>query len=115
MRLTRRTFVASVAAMPAVAGLERVAAAPVGEAVVLYDPALPQAAAFAADPRALAITGDRIRFARQVFDRRPALVRGVSRQGDRVLIEDVAREAGYVAHTTTVEGNVIDLVLVPRP
>ena len=46
--------------------------------------------------KALPIEGDRIRFARAVFERVPALVVGVSRSADAVLIEDVGREAGYV-------------------
>jgi len=45
---------------------------------------------------ALPIAGDRIRFARAVFERRPAFVIGVSRPADALLIEDVGREAGYL-------------------
>ncbi len=45
--------------------------------------------------KVLAIEGDRIRFARAVFERAPALVIGVSRSADAVLIEDVGREVGY--------------------
>jgi hypothetical protein len=68
--------------------------------IVLYDPSYQGARSFAASARtqgaaANAIEGDRIRFARAVFARKPALVVGVSRAADAVLIEDVAREAGY--------------------
>ena len=69
-----------------------------------------------------------IRFARTVFDRRPSLVLGVSRQADAVLIEEVGREAGYVAVEVAAEGlreqlaanssgspgKVISWVLAPR-
>ncbi len=115
MKLTRRTLLASAAVLPAAAGLDRLAAAvPTGEAVALYDPSLPQSAAMAADPRAIAIAGDRIRFAREVFSRQPLLVRGLTRQGDRVLIEDVGREHGYVQQGVSAAGDALAWTLVPR-
>lgn len=69
---------------------------------MLHDPALEAGRRFADAGRAkgnevLAIDGDRIRFARTVFERKPALVVGVSRPADALLIEEVAREAGYRA------------------
>ena len=76
---------------------------------------------------ALPIEGDRIRFARAVFARRPAFVVGVSRPADALLIEDVGREAGYVlADDKTVRemtaaaqpldrGLVLGWVLAPDP
>ena len=42
-----------------------------------------------------AIEGDRIRLARDVFAKRSALIAGVTRHADFILIEDAAREAGY--------------------
>ena len=64
MKLSRRSLLASAAVLPAAAGLDRLAAAATpGEAIALYDPALPQARAMAADARAIAVEGDRIRFA----------------------------------------------------
>jgi len=68
--------------------------------VLLHDPALEAGQRFAAAGRAYgieprAIEGDRIRFARAVLAARPALVAGVSRHADLLLIADAAREAGY--------------------
>src|SRR5690606_18911962 len=68
-----------------------------GSALLLHDPALEagRRLAKAYGGEALAIEGDRIRFARAVFARRPSLVLGVSRPADALLIEEVGREAGY--------------------
>ena len=77
---------------------------------------------------ALAIEGDRIRFARAVFERRPSLVVGISRPADALLIEEVGREAGYVPVSEGIEalkgvivgtrprdrGLVLGWVLAPR-
>lgn len=98
MKATRRGVLAGALAVPAVAGLPRVASAKVGKAVLLHDPSLEAGRRFAEAHRgeALPIEGDRIRFARAVFERRPSFVVGVSRPADALLIEDVGREAGYV-------------------
>jgi hypothetical protein len=80
-----------------------------GEASVLvYDPALAAGRRFAAAGEAQggavqAIEGDRIRFARAVLEKRPALIAGVSRHADALLIEDAAQEAGY-SRVTLVSG-----------
>jgi len=67
------------------------------ERVLLHDPSLEAGRRFAeAGGSSRAIDGDRIRFAREVFAAKPALVAGVSRQADFVLIADVAAEMGYV-------------------
>ena len=98
MKATRRGVLAGALAMPAVAGLPRVASARGGDAVLLHDPSL-EAGRRIADAYgggALPIAGDRIRFARAVFERRPAFVIGVSRPADALLIGEVGREAGYV-------------------
>ena len=98
MKATRRAVLAGALAVPAAAGLPRVAAARSGGAVLLHDPSLEAGRRFAEayGGEALPIEGDRIRFARAVFEQRPAYVVGVSRPADALLIEDVAREAGYV-------------------
>ena len=98
MRATRRGVLGGTLAVSAVAGLPRVAGARGGNAVVLHDASLEAGRRFAEayGGEALPIEGDRIRFARAVFEKRPAYVVGVSRPADALLIEDVAREAGYV-------------------
>lgn len=97
MKATRRGVLAGALAVPAVAGLPTMAWARSGKAVLLHDPSLEAGRRAAAlhGGEALAIAGDRIRFARAVFERRPALVVGVSRHADALLIEEVGREAGY--------------------
>ena len=97
IRATRRQAVLGALAVPAAAGLPRAAFARGTGAVLLHDPALAAARRLAAmhGGEALAIEGDRIRFARAVFERRPSLVLGVSRPADALLIEDVGSEAGY--------------------
>ena len=99
MKATRREALMGALAVPAVAGLPGVALARGGGAVLLHDPALEagRRLAEAHGGEALAIEGDRIRFARAVFARRPSLVLGVSRPTDALLIEEVGREAGYVS------------------
>jgi hypothetical protein len=65
--------------------------------VLLHDPSLEAGRRFAeAGGKSRTIEGDRIRFARAVFAAKPALVAGVSRHADLVLIADVAAEMGYV-------------------
>ena len=98
MKATRRGVLAGALAAPVLAGLPRVASASGGDAVLLHDPSLEAGRLFAEAyaGKALPIEGDRIRFARAVFAKRPAFVVGVSRPADALLIEDVGREAGYV-------------------
>jgi len=97
MKATRRGVLAGALAVPAVAGLPKVAWARSGNAVLLHDPSLDAGRRMAATHggEALAIEGDRIRFARAVFERRPSFVVGISRHADALLIEEVGREAGY--------------------
>ena len=106
IRATRRQAVLGALAVPAAAGLPKAAFARGTGAVLLHDPALAAARHLAAmhGGEALAIEGDRIRFARAVFERRPSLVLGVSRPADALLIEDVGREAGYAPVSEGVEG-----------
>jgi len=98
---TRRGALAGALVLPAAASLARSPQRKPSGTVLLHDPSLEAGRRFAAEAEArgdkpIAIEGDRIRFARAVFERTPALVVGVSRSADAVLIEDVGREAGYV-------------------
>ena len=100
IRATRRGALAGALALPAAASLARSPKRTVSGTILLHDPSLEAGRRFAAAAQArgdkvVAIEGDRIRFARAVFERAPALVIGVSRSADAVLIEDVGREAGY--------------------
>ena len=101
IRATRRNALAGAMALPALTGLPKWRARGGGPVLLLHDPTLEAgrrlaAAGQAQGQRVLAIAGDPVRFARAALERRPGLIVGVSRQSDAVLIEDVAREAGYV-------------------
>jgi hypothetical protein len=100
IRTTRRAALMGALAVPTVAGLAHWRWKHGERSVLLHDPALAAGRRFAAAGAARgaevrAIDGDRIRFAREVLEGRPALVAGVSRHADFILIEDAAREAGY--------------------
>lgn len=103
---TRRTVLAGgfagALAVPTLAGLAHWRWRHGEGGLLLHDPALAAGRRFAAAGAAaggtvLALEGDRIRFARRALDRRPALIAGVSRHADALLIEDVAQEAGYAS------------------
>lgn len=98
MKATRRDAMMGALAVPAVAGVPRLAWARGAGALLIHDPNLAAGRRFAEvhDGEVLPIEGDRIRFARAVFERRPSLVIGVSRPADALLIEEVGGEAGYV-------------------
>ena len=120
IRATRRGALAAGLALPAAASLAKSPKRKPSGTVLLHDPSLEAgrrlaAAAQARGDKALAIEGDRIRFARAVFGRAPALIIGVSRAADAVLIEDVGREAGYtpVAMPTPLAGK-FAWALAPR-
>lgn len=118
IRATRRTVVLGALAAPMAARASGFMLGARSGAVLLHDPALEAARRFAeagqsAGARVLAIEGDRIRFAREVFAARPAYVAGVSRQADAVLIEDVAREFGYRREAHAAVGSVIEWRLAP--
>ena len=100
IRTTRRAAMMGALAVPTVAGLAHWRWKHGERSVLLHDPALAAGRRFAEAGTAhggevRAIEGDRIRFAREVLDSRPALIAGVSRHADFILIEDAAREAGY--------------------
>jgi hypothetical protein len=61
------------------------------------------------------IAGDRIRFARDLFARRPSLVVGVTRSADSLLIEEVGREAGYRSVTAPESLGAFGWALAPKP
>ena len=98
MKATRRGVLVGGLVVPAAAAVPLAASAKDGAAVLLHDSSLEAGRRFAAayGGSALPIEGDRIRFARAVFEKRPAYVVGVSRPADALLIEEVGREAGYV-------------------
>lgn len=100
IRATRRTAMMAALAVPTVAGLAHWRWKHGERSVLLFDDRLVAGRRFGAAGRASggdvrAIEGDRIRFARAALAEHPALVAGVSRHADFILIEDVAREAGY--------------------
>ena len=104
MRTTRRQTLGaammSALAVPTIAGLAHWRWRHGEASVLLHDPALAAGRRFAEAGQARvsdvrAIDGDRIRFARKVLEGKPALIAGVSRHADFILIEDAAREAGY--------------------
>lgn len=102
IRATRRGALAGALALPAAASLAKSPKRSASGTILLHDPSLEPGRRFAAaaqarGDRSLAIEGDRIRFARAVFERAPVLVVGVSRSADALLIEEVARDAGYRA------------------
>jgi hypothetical protein len=89
MKATRRQAIVGALAVPAVASAAKLKAA--GAAITVYDASLAPAPALDALP----IEGDRIRFARKLFERRPSLVIGLSRHADALLIAEVGQESGY--------------------
>jgi len=116
---TRREALMGALAVPAVAGLPKWRWQHGELSLVVYDPALEagrRLAAMEPAPRSevLGIAGDRIRFAREVFDRRPALVVGVSRPADALLIDEVGREAGYHPVDWNA-GTLSELITAARP
>ena len=100
IRATRRSAMMGALAVPTIAGLVHWRWKHGERSVLLHDPALAAGRRFAEAGAARggdvrAIEGDRIRFSREVLADRPALITGVSRHADFILIEDAAREAGY--------------------
>ncbi|MEO5705784.1 MAG: hypothetical protein ABIT10_13470 [Alteraurantiacibacter sp.] len=128
MTLTRRGMLgggllAGMIATPAAASMARWQWRHGHGTVLLYDASLPAGRAFAEAGRAwnrppLALANapdaDLIRLARQIFAERPALVRGVSRQADAVLVHEVAAEAGYERTALVVDGDALTWTLQPR-
>lgn len=97
IRASRRTVLGGALAVPTLSGLATWRWRRGESRVLLHDPSLDAGRRFAdAGGTSRVIEGDRIRFARDVFAAKPALVAGVSRHADLVLIADVAAEMGYV-------------------
>ena len=119
MKLTRRSFVAAAAALPAAASAAEIGWKDGHQTVLLFDPALAEGRAFADAGSAwnravIAIEGDRVRFGRELFARRPAIVQGVSLHADALMLEEVAREAGYERVSLEREGKAMKWVLMPQ-
>lgn len=98
----RRTLLVASAALAAASVLPPVAAAAehlTRGSVSVFEPDDPAARAFARDRgAALAVEGDRIRFARRLFgEQRPTKVVGMTRYADFLMLADSAREHGYRA------------------
>ncbi len=94
----RRTVLVAAAGASAAAALPALALA--GEAlqsVAVFEAEEPAARAFASGRSpALALDGDRVRFARSLFrQQRPARVVGMTRYADYLLLAEAAREEGY--------------------
>lgn len=91
-----------VLAVPGVASLPKWRWRHGDTTLLVYDPTLEAGRRLAATgdvarSQPFGIEGDRIRFARTLFERRPGFLVGVSRPADALLIEDVGAEAGYRA------------------
>lgn len=100
IRATRRGAMIGALAVPTVAGLAHWRWRHGERSVLLHDAKLAAGNRFAAAGQARgadvrAIVGDPIRLAQAVLAASPALIAGVSRHADFILIEDVAREKGY--------------------
>lgn len=107
MKTTRRTMIAGgligALAAPAMAGFSKYRWKHGEGIALLHDPSLEAGARFssaasAADKRAISveIIGDRVHFMREVLAKNPALIAGVTRHADQMLLADIAREAGYM-------------------
>jgi hypothetical protein len=104
VKATRRELMAGgvlgALAVPTVAGLASWRWRHGEGAVLLHDPSLAAGRRFAEAGRAaggqvLALEGDAIRLAQQVLAGKPALIAGVSRHAEALLVEEAAAEAGY--------------------
>lgn len=101
IRASRRAVLAGALAVPTLSGLATWRWRHGESRVLLHDHALEAGRRFAAAGRehgmiSRPVEGDRIRFTREVLTGRPALIAGVSRHADLLLIADVAAEAGYI-------------------
>lgn len=108
MKLSRRGMMAGslfgALAVPTVAGLASWQWKTGGNSLLLHDDSLIAGRRFADAGRAAgattrAIHGDPVRFGREVLASKPALVAGVSRHAEALLLGEVAMEEGYVLAT----------------
>lgn len=101
IRASRREAMMGALAVPTLAGLPQWRWQHGEASVLVHDAALAAGRRFAAAGTArgatvVALSGDRIRQARRLLAGNPALVAGVSLAADALLMEEVAREHGYV-------------------
>ncbi len=104
MKLSRRGMMLGALAVPTVAGLASWQWKTGGKSLLLHDDSLNAGRRFgdagrAAGATTRAIAGDPVRFGREVLASKPALVAGVSRHAEALLIGEVAMEEGYVLAT----------------
>ena len=104
MKVSRRGMLLGALAVPTVAGLASWQWKTGGNALLLHDDSLIAGRRFADTGRAAgattrAIHGDPVRFGREVLASKPALVAGVSRHAEALLLGEVAMEEGYVLAT----------------
>ena len=108
MKLSRRGMMAGglfgALAVPSVAGLASWQWKTGGKSLLLHDDSLNAGKRFADAGRAAgattrAIHGDPVRFGREVLAQKPALIAGVSRYSEALLLGEVALEEGYVLAT----------------
>ena len=94
--MNRRTVLIAAAGAAAVAALPALAQA-AEASVAVFEADEPAARAFAKGRiPALAIDGDRVRFARALFrEQRPARVLAMTRYADYLILSEAAREDGY--------------------
>ena len=105
MKVSRRNLIAGglvgALAVPTVAGLARWRWQHGSHTGLVHDDSLAagrrfaEAGAAAGTPSRM-VEGDTIRFARALVETRPALIAGVTRYADALLISEVAAEAGYI-------------------
>lgn len=101
IRASRREAMMGALAVPTLAGLPQWRWQHGEASLLLHDPALAAGRRFAAagtvrGGQVVALAGDRIRQTRRLLAANPALVAGVSLAADALLVEEVAREHGYV-------------------
>lgn len=105
MKVSRRSMIAGglvgALAVPTLAGLPRWRWQHGSHTGLVHDASLAAGQRFAdagaaAGTPSLAVEGDMVRFARALVEARPALIAGVTRHADALMIADVAAEAGYV-------------------
>ena len=103
LMMSRRNVIAAALAVPTVSGAASWFHTRRSTSVLMHDASLEAGRRFATAATTVAsipINGDRVRLARKMLAGRPAIIAGVTRNADMVLIADVAREAGYYVVTT---------------
>lgn len=101
IRASRRAVLGGALAVPTISGLAAWRWKHGDGRALVHDAGLAAGQRFAQAGKASGlpsrpIEGDRVRFMQDVLAPKPALITGVSRFADLLLIADIAREAGYV-------------------